>query len=68
MTDIKAVEFDCEIRQVKTMADKTVNVTMNLPEYCKEQAKIFMDWQGEMAHLIAEKIERDKDKGNWNKT
>lgn len=50
------------------MADKTVNVTMNLPEYCKEQAKIFMDWQGEMAHLIAEKIERDKDKGNWNKT
>lgn len=27
------IKFECEIRQVKTMADHTVNVTLNIPEY-----------------------------------
>lgn len=30
--------FDCEIRQVKTMADYSVNLTLNIPEYNKDQA------------------------------
>lgn len=45
---IVAVEFVAEIRQVKTMADHTVNVTLNLPEYCKGQAAWFMQHQGDM--------------------
>ncbi len=40
--DVKAVEFVAEIRQVKTMADHTVNVTLNLPEYCGEPSAWFM--------------------------
>jgi hypothetical protein len=33
-----AIEFDCQVRQVKSMADHSVNVILNLPEYCAEQA------------------------------
>jgi len=46
MAEIKAVEFRAELRQIKTMADRTVNITLNLPEDCKEQAKVLMDWLG----------------------
>ena len=43
-SDIKAVEVRAEVRQIKTMADNSVNVTFNLPEDCVEQAKVLMDW------------------------
>ena len=38
----KAVEFEAEIRQVKTMADGSFNITLNLPEYCSKQAQWFL--------------------------
>ena len=44
--DIKAVEIRAEVRQIKTMADGTVNVVLNLPEDCKEQVKVMLDWLG----------------------
>lgn len=50
---IVAVEFVAEIRQVKTMADHTVNVTLNLPEYCVAQAAWFMQHQGDMVKSIS---------------
>jgi hypothetical protein len=54
MTDeVKAVEFVAEIRQVKTMADHTVNVTYNFPEYCTAQAAWHMQHQGEMIKGIS---------------
>lgn len=43
---IKAVEIRAELRQIKTMADGTVNITFNLPEDCKEQVKAMLDWLG----------------------
>lgn len=46
MAAVKAVEFRAEVRQVKTMADHTVNIILNLPEDCIEQAKVLMDWLG----------------------
>ena len=46
MEKIKAVEVRAELRQIKTMADGSVNVTINLPEDCREQAKKLMDWLG----------------------
>lgn len=52
-TPIVAVEFVAEIRQVKTMADHTVNVTLNLPEYCKGQAAWFMGNQGDMVRSVS---------------
>ena len=44
--EIKAVEIRAELRQLKTMADGSVNVTINLPEDCREQAKVMLDWLG----------------------
>ncbi|NIR27211.1 MAG: hypothetical protein GWN77_09670 [Gammaproteobacteria bacterium] len=43
---IRAVEVRAELRQIKTMADGTVNIVMNLPEDCREQVKIMLDWLG----------------------
>ena len=51
---IRAVEIRAELRQIKTMADGTVNVTINLPEDCKEQVKVMLDWlQMEVKAVIA---------------
>ena len=50
---IVAVEFVAEIRQVKTLVDKTVNVTLNLPEYCKPQAAWFMQHQSDMVKSVS---------------
>jgi hypothetical protein len=56
---IRAVEVRAEIRQIKTMVDGTVTVTLNLPENCKEQAKVLMDWQGKDVRVV---IENDRGK------
>jgi len=42
--EIKAVEIRAELRQIKTMADGSVNIVLNLPEDCREQAKVLLDW------------------------
>ena len=33
-----------ELRQIKTMADNSANVTLNIPEDCMEQVKVLLDW------------------------
>lgn len=48
-----AIEASAEIRQVKTMADFSVNVVLNFPEPFKPAAKKFMDWQGKMIRIVA---------------
>ena len=51
---IKAVEVRAELRQIKTMADGSVNVVLNLPEDCIEQVKAMLDWLGlEVKAVIA---------------
>lgn len=51
---IKAVEIRAEVRQIRTMADGTVNLVLNLPEDCKEQVKVILDWLGlEVGAVIA---------------
>ena len=44
--EIRAVEIRAELRQVKTMADHTFNITLNIPEDCREQVKKMLDWLG----------------------
>ena len=48
------IEFQAEVRAVKTMADGTINITLNLPEYCLEQAKKFIDWHHLLVSCTAE--------------
>ena len=50
--DVKAIEFEAEVRQVKSMADGSVNVTLNLPEYCMPQAKVMLDWLREQVTCV----------------
>jgi hypothetical protein len=47
-----AIEAVAEVRQIKTMSDFTVNVTLNIPENCKEQAKKLIDWQGKLVRIV----------------
>jgi len=44
MNEIKAVEIRAELRQIKTMVDGSANIVLNIPEDCREQVKIMMDW------------------------
>lgn len=44
MSDVKAVEFEAELRSIKSMADQTYNITLNVPEYCLLQVKEMMGW------------------------
>lgn len=51
---VKAIEFVAEVRQVKTMADGSVSVYLNLPEFCREQAKVLLDWHHLEVHGMLE--------------
>ncbi len=55
---IKAVEIEAELVQIKTMANGTVNLVLNLPEYCIPQTKVMMDWIKDLVHCIIE-LKRD---------
>lgn len=57
MSDKYAVEFAFEVRQVKTMVDRSINVTLNLPEYCQEQAAQIMQWVGYAGRGVLEVVE-----------
>ena len=46
MSEIKAVEIRAELRQIKTMVDGSANIVLNVPEDCREQVKVMLDWLG----------------------
>lgn len=47
-----AVEIRAELRQVKSMADHTYNVTLNVPEDCLPQVKQLMGWIGDEIRAV----------------
>ena len=50
--EVQAIEAVAEVRSIKTMSDFSLNVTLNFPEHCKEQAKKVIDWQGKQVRLV----------------
>ena len=54
MSETKGVEFVCEIVQIKTMVDRSTNVTLNIPEYCQDMALEIMRHVKEMAKAVIE--------------
>lgn len=50
------MKMEAEVRQVKTMADMTVNVTLNLPEYHIAEAQQLLAMIGDLVaveiHLV----------------
>ena len=56
--EVKAIEFEAEVRQIRTMVDGSVNLVLNIPEHCREQAKVLLDWH----HLVVRGLlEREPD-------
>lgn len=53
MADPVAVEFEAELRQIKTMSDHSCNVVFNVPEYCVEQVQTMLMWLGDMVQIVA---------------
>jgi hypothetical protein len=51
-SEIKAVEIHAELRQIRTMADGSANVILNVPEYCREQVKVMLDWLHELVTAV----------------
>jgi len=47
-----AVEFEAEMRQVKSMADGTYNVVLNVPEYCLPQVQTMMGWLKSLVRVV----------------
>ncbi len=47
-----AVEFDAEMRQVKSMADGTYNIVLNVPEYCLPQVQAMMGWLKSLVRVV----------------
>lgn len=47
-----AIEFDAEMRQVKSMADGTYNVVLNVPEYCLPQVQAMMGWLKSLVKVV----------------
>jgi hypothetical protein len=52
-----AVEFEAEMRQVKSMADGTYNIVLNVPEYCLPQVQTMMGWLKELVQVVM--VEKD---------
>ena len=50
-----AVEFEAEMRQVKSMADGTYNIVLNVPEYCLPQVQTMMGWLKELVRVVMAK-------------
>ena len=49
---VQGVEIRAELRQIKTMADFTTNIILNVPEDCREQVKILLDWLGDEIGVV----------------
>jgi len=47
-----AVEFEAEMRQVKSMADGTYNLVLNVPEYCLPQVQTMMGWLKDLVQVV----------------
>jgi hypothetical protein len=70
MDAVKAIEFVAEIRQVKTLSDHTVNVTLNFPEYCTEQVAEMLKHHGWQVRGVFEFIQvfTNEQEQNWEQT
>jgi len=52
LAEAVAVEFEAEMRQVKSMADGTYNIVLNVPEYCLPQVQTMMGWLKDLVQVV----------------
>jgi len=71
MAEPQVVKFDAELRQIKSMADGTFNIVLNIPEYALSQTQTMMGWlksQVDVAVVYREQTEQEntiKKDDNW---
>jgi len=54
MTDIKAVEIEGTIKRLRTMADGSIDLTINLQESCTPAAGKMLEWINEFVGGVLE--------------
>ena len=42
--ELPTVQFDAEVRQIKSMVDGSCNLIVNIPEYEIAKAKVLLGW------------------------
>ena len=57
----EAIRFDAEVRQIRSMADHTFNVILNVPEYNIDQVKRMMDLMNDMVAVAMVEVSGEKD-------
>ena len=59
---INSIHFDAEIRSIKSCVDKSFNITLNVPEYQKDQVKLMMDLLNDMVAVALVRVSNSDDK------
>lgn len=44
MAELPTVQFDAEVRQIKSMVDGSCNLIVNIPEYEIAKAQVLLAW------------------------
>lgn len=52
--DLRAIEIEAEIVQVKSMANGSARIVIEMPEYCLTQASALMMWVNRFVHVLIE--------------
>lgn len=55
------IRFDAEVRQIKSMADRSFNLVLNIPEYNVEQVQQLMTMLGDMVVVAMVKVSNNQD-------
>ena len=55
------IHFDAELRQIRSMADHTFNVIINVPEYNIEQVQQMVTMLGDMVAVAMVKADGEAD-------
>lgn len=59
------MKFTCEIKRIKSMADNTYDVTLNMPEYEMVSVIALMHRLKDSPIIELEMVEEEQDEGTW---
>jgi len=64
---MEAIRFDAEVRQIRSMADHTFNVILNVPEYNVEQVQEMMTMLGDMVAVAMIEVSENQEEEKYKK-
>lgn len=62
---MRPIEFTAELRAIKTMADHTFNLILNIPEYDVKQVQEMMTMLGDMVAVAMVKVDSEDKKNEY---